>query len=98
MYKYVVGFIAGLILCGVSNAALIPTPRPVEDKEVLLYLRRIQGVLGKIEVVTTDPNGNRLGIIGDVVIFNNSGTFSIETCTDSGPAGGTTWVGTGALS
>lgn len=44
---------------------------------------------GRLEIVTSNPDGSRKGTAGDIVLLNNSGTFYLEVNTD----GGTTWRG-----
>lgn len=51
-------------------------------------LKNIYELRNRLEVVTTDPNSNRTGVLGDIVLYNNSGTYSIEVC-----LGTTTWKG-----
>lgn len=42
-----------------------------------------------LNIVTSNPDGSAKGTIGDVVLFNNSGTFYLEINTD----GSTQWRG-----
>ncbi len=97
MFKFWAGFMVATCLFTLTGA-LFPAPKKVDDRETLLYFRRIHDNIYNFPVVTTDPNGNRLGRRGDMVIYNNSGTLSIQVNNNDGPAGGTTWVDTGALS
>lgn len=59
-------------------------PKPVQD-----YLQELYQNNNNLEVVTTDPNGNRIGNLGNLVAYNNSGTYTVKICTSS--PSGTTW-------
>lgn len=40
----------------------------------------------QLEVVTTNPDGARTGAAGDVIVYNNAGTYYLSIC-----QGGTSW-------
>ena len=93
MTRFILGFILGASLNGVvSFAAVIPSPPLIEDKKVYLYLRDLWNNLYSIPVVSSNPNGNRRGKIGDTIWWNDSGTYRLRVNTDTSPDGGTTWV------
>lgn len=91
MKKLMIVFLCGSALAATAQAALLPTPKLIEDKETYFYLKKIRNAIGKIEIVTTDPNGNRRGTFQDVLIYNDSGTYTLKVNTDTGVDGGTTW-------
>lgn len=41
------------------------------------YWQEIYNNFHVLEVTTTAPNGNRKGVIGKMIIYNNSGTFEL---------------------
>jgi len=51
-------------------------------------LKNIYELRNRLEVVTTEPNGSRTGVYGDVLIFNDSGTYKLRVS-----KGTTVWVG-----
>ena len=61
-----------------------PSDIPVQTQE---FLFDVWQNINRPEVVTSDPNGSRKGKKGEMVLFNNSGTFTLEVNTD----GDTTW-------
>lgn len=69
------------------NQPPILKDEPVAEQQ---YLKTIADNFNNFEVVTIDPNGNRTGRYGDVVIYNNSGTYRFRVCTSS-PTG-TVWA------
>lgn len=90
--RFLAGVITGFLLSGaIAWASDLPSPPLVQDKEVKRYLKRLYDQAGRIEVVTTNPNGSRFGRKGDTVWWNDSGTYKLRVCTDAGQ-GGTTWV------
>ncbi len=78
-----------LLLLGVCFAGNIPQP-PV-DKELSVqtrqYLKDVSDNFNVLEITTTAPNGNIRGKKGQLILYNNSGTYSIWANTD----GKTTW-------
>ncbi len=71
---------------------LISAP-PRDDKlsiQTQQYLGDIYSNLNKLDFVDLDPNGSRIGHYGDMVIYNNSGVYTVKVCT-SEPSG-TTWA------
>lgn len=67
----------------------IPAPSIIKDKNVSEYLKILYLNHNNLEIITSDPNGNRKGNFGDIVIYNNSGTYYVEICV-SEPSG-TVW-------
>ncbi len=47
-------------------------------KEILLF---ILDRLDELPLTTTDPNGNLSGRIGQIILYNNAGTFSLKVNT-----------------
>ena len=95
MKRTLIGLIFG-VLIGASFSALggnLPPPLVVEDKETLLYLRKIAEEWQNLEVVTTNPDGSRVGRIGDMLLLSTGGNFYLEVNVSTGASGGTTWLG-----
>jgi len=91
VYRYLI--LLTLLLVTPAYAGHIASPPPtIEDRDTLIYLRKVHNALENFDIVTTEPNGNRRGRIGDVIIFNDSGTYRWRLNTDTGIDGGTTWV------
>jgi len=63
----------------------ISSPPPLKDMPVSLqhYLKQLYNNFYILEVVTTAPNGSKNGNKGQMVIYNNSGTFSLWVNTTS---------------
>ncbi len=89
MKRFIFGLIAGFVLsCAVAKAGIITSPPPSDiPVQTQQYLFNIWQNMNRPEVVTSDPNGSRKGKKGDLVLFNNSGTFSLEVNT----TGSTVW-------
>lgn len=98
MKKIVLGFILGsLLTTGLVYAYRSPKPQRITDfdqrglvilNESLEQLWDITNGRISLNIVTTNPDGSLTGKGGDMVLFNNSGTYYLEICT-----GGTVWVG-----
>lgn len=69
------------------SSELKPQDAPLLTEEI----RNIYELRNRLEVVTTAPNGSRVGIKGDILLYDASGTFTIEINTDSS----TTWKSVG---
>ena len=93
MKKLLAGILIGLLLsASLAWASHVPSPPPsIKDQHILRYLRKLQKSMHNIEIVTSDPNGSRRGMNGDVIIFNDSGTYRWRVNTSTTPEGGTTW-------
>lgn len=90
-----VGIIVILVILALacySFADTLPDPSKVEDRETRFYLNKVKQAIGNIEITTSDPNGSRRGMFGDVVIFNDSGTYRWRVNVSTTPQGGTTWA------
>lgn len=81
------------LLCGIVIAGNLPEPSPFKDMpiEQWNYLKEIARNFNNLTVVKTNPDGARTGKYGDMVLFNNSGTYYLEICVSS-PTG-TVWRG-----
>lgn len=77
--KTIFCFLLTVFLFSNVYADFIPPPPPLQKLPVELqqYLRTISDNFNNLDVVTTTPNGNRYGKIGDLIIYNNSGTFEL---------------------
>lgn len=80
-----------LLLCVPCYAGEISEPPISKDlpKDTSDYLQQLYNNFNNLQVVTTNPNGNRRGKYGDLVDYNNSGNHSVKICTSS--PSGTTW-------
>ena len=74
-------------------AGELPTPPPLKDEPVeeQAYLQAIYRHMNNLVVVTSNPDGSRRGRLGDLLAYNNAGSYKLCICTSTGPAGGTTW-------
>jgi hypothetical protein len=86
------------MLSAIAYAGELNVPPPLKDLSVSQqrFYRDIYNNWNNIEVTTTNPNGSRRGEYGDIVFYNNSGTYKLCVQTTSG--GGTTWVCSSAYS
>jgi len=66
-----------LVYGGYVWAGELPFPPALKDEPVeeLAYLRTIQRNWNNIPIVTTNPNGARNGNLGDMILYNNSGSW-----------------------
>lgn len=81
-------FVVGL-LTSLCYAASIPAPPPLPDESAVEqdYFQKIYNNLNRLDVVTSAPNGVLKGDKGQLVLYNNAGTFSLYCNTD----GATAW-------
>ena len=58
-------------------AGELPPPPPRPDRAVSddLYFRRIHKEHNNLVIVTTNPDGSRLGSKGDEILYNNAGSW-----------------------
>ena len=100
MRNLIIGIVIGaLVFCGISYAKKIESPIKFTDLTVSnelvnlnTYLELVRDILNgdfTLNIVTSNPDGSRKGTAGDVVIFNNSGTYYLEVNT----TGSTIWRG-----
>ena len=90
MRKFIIGIIVGFLLSTlVAYAGIINSPPPLPDTEVTLqqYLFEIWQNMNRPEIITTNPNGSRSGKVGDLISFNDSGTYKLFINT----TGSTVW-------
>lgn len=93
MKNVLIGTVIGLVLmAGIASSDILPSPAGIDDRSTLLYLRRIKEAFNNLEIITSEPNGTRQGRSGDIVIFNDSGTYRLRLNISTNPGGGTTWV------
>lgn len=100
MKRFILGFIAGsFLVSGISYAYRIPRPQRITDFDqnglVILNetLERLWDVVNgrySLDIVTVNPDGNTKGDVGDMLLFNNSGTYYLEINT----TGAKVWRGT----
>lgn len=85
-------FICLIFVCSISYAGYVtPEPPKIADNSTYNYVRALRNNLNKPQVVTKNPNGNINGEYGQLMIYNNSGTFYLMVNISS-PTG-TTWRG-----
>lgn len=79
MRSIVICFLLTVFLFSNVYGDFIPPPPPLQNQSVELqqYLRRISDNFNNLNIITTTPNGNRLGKKGDILIFNDGGTFKL---------------------
>ena len=86
-------------VCFAAYAFRLGTPpriTDINDKNAIaqlnLFLEDMQELSkGRytLDIVTTNPDGTRNGDVGDIILFNNSGTYYLEVNT----TGSTVWRG-----
>lgn len=92
MRKFTLGAVVGFLLASaIAWAGQIPEPPPIKDTQTLLYLRRIKDNWLNVSITTTNPNGSMTGRLGDIIVWNDSGTYRWRLNTSSTPGVGTTW-------
>lgn len=89
MRRWLLG--AMVVAAPLAFAGDLPPPTPRKDRPVPdeLYFRRIHKEHNNFTVTTTNPNGNIRGILGNVLVYNNAGSYKVCINTSSGE--GTTW-------
>jgi hypothetical protein len=96
--RFILGFILGSILIsGISYGYRIPKPLRITDfdqkglvtlNDNLEKLWDLTNGRFNLDIVTSNPDGSLTGDVGDMLLFNNSGTYYLEIC-----VGGTVWLG-----
>lgn len=66
-----------------------PTPRDDRPSADEMYLRQIHREWNNVVVTTTNPNGTRRGLAGDMVLYNNGGSY--KPCWNISSGEGTDW-------
>lgn len=94
MRRFMLGIGVGFLLATHPIfAGQLAEPPLIQDKQTLLYLRKIEDNWMNLPVVTTAPNGSRQGRIGDMVLLSTGGNYHLEVNISTGSSGGTSWVG-----
>lgn len=88
MRKFISGFLLGfLLISGISYAYRIPRPLRITEfdhknlvilNETLENLWDLTNGRYSINIVTSNPDGSLKGNVGDIILFNNSGTYYLE--------------------
>jgi len=88
MRNFISGIVLGFFIAGTIGAT-ISTPPPLsgEPAQEQAYFSEIYNGINRMDVVTSAPNGTLKGVLGQPVLYNNSGTFTLWVNTDSD----TTW-------
>ena len=101
MRRFVAGVVLGLMLGTVITAYPFRTGAPptftdFENFSQVMQLNRYLSDIWEItngkytmNIKTTNPDGSDSGNVGDMVLFNNGGTYYLEVNVD----GSTTWRG-----
>lgn len=79
-----------LLLTTTCFAGNLKSPPPQEDSSLYDFLLQIKNSDDNILISTTNPDGTTPGKVGDMILYNNSGTYYLEICVDSTNK---TWVG-----
>ena len=89
--KLTTGLIIGLFLgsCSIGYAGKIFSPPPFTEINPNLqhWLYDVYSNFQILTVTDTAPNGTRKGTKGEIIFYNNGGTFELYVNTD----GATTW-------
>src|SRR3990167_8204257 len=83
-----------LAVC-VNNAYAVDlgSPPVIEDDTALdQYLRDLRKASRNLRVTTTSPNGNRRGLRGDTIFYNDGSDLKLCRNTSTTAGGGTSWV------
>lgn len=98
MKRFIFGVILGsFLITGVSYAYRIPRPLRITDfdqknlvilNETLEALWDLTNGRYNLSLTTVNPDGAVKGNAGDMILFNNSGTYYLEIC-----VGGIVWRG-----
>ena len=85
MKRFILGVIVGsLLISGISYAYRMPKPQRITDFDqnglVILNenLERLWDITNgrfNLDIVIVNPDGNTKGNVGDMLLFNNSGTY-----------------------
>lgn len=78
-------FIILLLSIGIAYGDKISAPPQLPDEPVAeqIYLREIYNNFHVPEVTTTAPNNNRTAIEGQLIFYDNSGTYELWVKTDT---------------
>jgi hypothetical protein len=78
MKNFILGLILGSFI-SIAYAGIISSPPPLPDEPPAeqAYLQEIYDNINKLEIVTVAPNGSKKGKKGQVILYNNSGTFTL---------------------
>ena len=69
------------------------SPPVIEDDTALdQYLRDLRKASRNLRVTTTSPNGNRRGLRGDTIFYNDGSDLKLCRNTSTTAGGGTSWV------
>lgn len=81
------------LTCPVVGAVELPSP-PSDQRDVLLdkYLIDVRKAMRNLEVETSNPDGSRRGLRGDLVFYNDSSGLRFCRNTSTTAEGGTTWA------
>lgn len=76
---FLIGFLVGGSILHEANSAVIGTPPPMPELPVTAqhYFKEISDNFNKLDVLTATPNGVRNGTDGQIVIFNDGGTYKL---------------------
>lgn len=82
MRGFIIGLILGLSLPIAAGELNNPPPLSPELREVYLYLKQLKRESNNPPVVTANPDGSRTGSLGDLISYNNSGSWKQCVNTD----------------
>ncbi len=87
MKRLIIGIIVGFLIGGsISYAKVIGSPPPDRDISVSLanWFTDVYNNFNKLDVLTATPNGVRNGTDGQIVLFNDGGTYKLFTAVGTG--------------
>ena len=87
MRRFCLGLLLGVSLPVAAGQLTEPPPLSKDLRAVYLYLKQVERNFKNEIVVTSNPDGSRRGMVGDTVLYNNSGSWKACHNTD----GATTW-------
>jgi len=84
MRRFISGLIIGLFISGIAYGYRIAKPQRITDfdqrglivaNENFERLWQLTNGRFNLDIVTVNPDGNTKGDVGDMLLFNNSGTY-----------------------
>lgn len=90
----IVLLISGVCYAGISNMSslnwtLLAPPKNEDKKGIYDYMYSLYSHFNQLQTTVNDPNTTRNTNIGNMILYNNSGTYKI--CVETNNPSGTVW-------